>query len=89
MNIYIYIYRVICLITQIVIGFVALTLLTQQMISQILGFFGIIIGPLIGALVGVLLGFEKNNCRRIELDKKKKEFLKSCWFMKWISQLIF
>ena len=68
------IYIILCLIVLILIGVVALIL---QMISPILGFLGVIIGPLVGAFVGVILGFQINDNNRTKLEEERRLFFKN------------
>ena len=68
------IFIILSLMALILIGVVALVL---QMISPILGFLSVLIGPFFGALVGVYLGFKINDKHRRELEEEKRLFFRN------------
>ena len=68
------IYIIISLVILILIGVIASLL---QMISPILGFLSVLIGPFFGALVGVYLGFKINDEHRRELEEEKRLFFRN------------
>lgn len=68
------IFIILSLMALILIGVVALVL---QMISPILGFLSVLIGPFFGALVGVYLGFKINDEHRRELEEEKRLFFRN------------
>lgn len=68
------IFIILSLMALILIGVVALIL---QMISPILGFLSVLIGPFFGALVGVYLGFKINDEHRRELEEEKRLFFRN------------
>lgn len=68
---------IISLMALLLVGIIGIVALALQMMSPILGFLSVLIGPFFGALVGVYLGFKINDKHRRELEEEKRLFFRN------------